>query len=104
MAVKKDVKVKEKPPEEVVTELRTPQELKTFLVQVRQKLIEEVSPPVYTLAAMNLVLNRADIYDLMSPEAEEVAKDIWNRLKNRGIQLRNPPLLFGSEPEQGSVQ
>lgn len=104
MAAKKEVKVKEKAPEELVSELKTAQDLKTFLVQVRQKLLEDVAPPVYTLAAMNLVLNRSDIYQLMSPEAEEVAKDIWTRLKNRGIQLRNPPLLFGSEPDQGSVQ
>lgn len=104
MAAKKEVKAKEKAPEELVTELKTPQDLKTFLMQVRQKLLEDVSPPVYTLAAMNLVLNRPDIYDLLSPEAEEVAKDIWTRLKNRGIQLRNPPILFGSEPEQQGVQ
>ncbi len=104
MAPKKEPKPKEKPHEEIVTELKTQQDLKTFLTQVRQKMIEEASPPIYTLAAINLVLNRADIYELMTPESEEIAKDIWTRLKNRGIQVRNPPLLFGTEENQESVQ
>jgi hypothetical protein len=104
MAAKKEAKAKEKPSEEMVTELKSPQDLRQFLSQVRQKMGEDASPPIYTLAAMNLVLNRPDIYELLSPEAEEIARDIWIRLKNRGIQLRNPPILFGSEAEQAGVQ
>lgn len=104
MAPKKDTKPKEKTPEDIVTELVTPQDLKTFLTQVRQKMIEEASPPIYTMAAINLVLNRPDIYQLMTPESEEIARDIWTRLKHRGIQVRNPPLLFGAEGDQESVQ
>ena len=74
-------------------------ELKTFLTNVRDKISDEVAAPVYSMGAMNYVLNLPDIYSLLDSQNKEIARDIWLRLKQSGLELRNPPLLFSEDEE-----
>jgi hypothetical protein len=100
MKNKKDGKAKEEKtransnPAAVVDEISKSSDLKAFLVTVRDKLADEQSPAVTAMSAMNYLLSRTDIYSLMDSENKEIARDIWLRLKQTGLQLRNPPLLF----------
>ena len=75
-------------------------QLKEFLLNVRDKLADETAAPVFAMAALNYVMNLPEIYDLLSKENKELARDIWLRLKQAGLQLKTPPLLFGSEEEE----
>jgi hypothetical protein len=50
---------------------------------------------------MNFVLNLPNIYNLLDNENKELARDIWLRIKQSGMQLRNPPMLF--QPEEDSL-
>lgn len=81
--------------------IKTKNDLKSFLLVVRDKMIEDASTSIYVTAAMNYVLNIEDIYDLLNNENKELARDIWLRLKQNGLQLKNPPLLFS--PEEAEV-
>mgnify|MGYP001814373222 CR=1 FL=1 len=72
-------------------------ELKSFLLSIRDKMTDETSPAIYSAIAMNHVLSLANIYDLLNKENKEIARDIWLRLKQAGLQLRNPPLLFTAD-------
>ena len=77
-------------------------ELHEFLLNVRDKLADGSAAPVYAFSALNYVMNLPQIYDLLTKENKEVARDIWLRLKQAGLQLKTPPLLFGSEEEEVS--
>ena len=74
-------------------------ELKAFLSNVRDKMSDEIAAPVYSLGAMNYILNLPDIYNLLDGQNKEIARDIWLRLKQNGMELRNPPLLFSEDEE-----
>lgn len=79
--------------------ISTSEDLKGFLRNVLDKMSDDQAAPVYSLAVMNHLLNLPDIYTLLDNENKELARDIWLRLKASGVQLRNPPLLFGAENE-----
>jgi hypothetical protein len=80
-------------------EISTKAELKTFLLNVRDKMAEGSAAAIYSLSAMNFALNLPDIHGMLDNENKELARDIWLRLKQAGVQLRNPPMLFTAEEE-----
>ena len=76
-------------------------ELKEFLLSIRDKLDDRSAAPIIVLAAMNHVMNLNGIVELLDKECKELARDIWLRLKQAGIHVKNPPLLFGQEESVG---
>lgn len=74
--------------------ITTASDLKNFLQTVLDRMKEETAPAIYVTSAMNHVLNLPEVYSLLNNENRELARDIWLRLKQAGVQLRNPPLLF----------
>ena len=72
-------------------------DLKAFLVSIRDRMTDGSVAPIYAMSAMNSLLTMQDIYNLMDNENKEVARDIWLRLKQNGLQVKSPPLLFGEE-------
>lgn len=81
-------------------DVSTKAELKTFLLNIRDKMAEGSAPAINSLSAMNFVMNLPDISGLLDNENKELARDVWLRLKQAGFQLRNPPLLFTAEEEE----
>ncbi len=77
--------------------LTSTQDLKTFLLALRDKMVEGQSAAIYAVSAMNHVLTLPKIGDYLDNENKELARDIWLRIKQSGMQLRNPPMLFSPE-------
>lgn len=81
-------------------------DLKAVLLNIRDKMEEELAAPIYALSAMNYIMTLPEIYTWLDNENKEVARDIWLRLRQSGLQLRNPPLLFAADEfpnEKGSL-
>jgi len=72
-------------------------ELKNFLQVLRDRMAERAAAPIYAVSAMNHVLTLPKVYDLLDNENKEIARDIWLRIKQSGMQVKNPPMLFGDE-------
>ena len=85
---------------EPLVEIQTKEELKTYLLAIRDKLRDSIAAPVYALTAINHALNLPNIYDLLDGENKELARDIWLRIRQSGMQVKNPPLLFKAEEEE----
>lgn len=81
--------------------ISTKEELKTFLLGVRDRMTDQSAAAIYAVSAINFALNLPAIYTLLDNENKEIARDIWLRIKQSGMQLRNPPLLF--QPEEDSL-
>lgn len=81
--------------------ISTKEELKTFLLGIRDRMTDQSAAPIYAVSAVNYALNLPAIYTLLDNENKEIARDIWLRIKQSGMQLRNPPLLF--QPEEDSL-
>ena len=103
---KKTKTVKQPGPSEEMSfgTITTKADLKAFLANVVDKMSDQVAAPIYAMAAMQHVFNLPNIYELLDKTNREVARDIWLRLKQSGMQVRNPPMIFSSEedgtPEQ----
>jgi len=69
-------------------------ELLVFLLNVRDKLVEGVATPIYGMAAIKCLMGLDELYGIIDEEVRELARDIWLRLENAGLQLKRPPLLF----------
>lgn len=82
---------------EAMEQITSREDLKCFLAMVSQKMDQEQSPPIYVLTLMNHLMNLPNIYDCLDEENKETARAIWLRMKQQGMQLRNPPMLFGED-------
>jgi len=74
--------------------IATASELKTFLLSIRDRMKGQTSAPVYVLSAMQYIFGLQELNSLLDADNREIARDIWLRLKQAGIQLKSPPLLF----------
>jgi hypothetical protein len=81
--------------------ISTKEDLKTFLLGIRDRLADQSAAAIYAVSAINFALNLPTIYTLLDNENKEIARDIWLRVKQSGMQLRNPPLLF--QPEEATL-
>ncbi len=80
-------------------EISTAKDLKESLLTIRDRMTEGVAAPINALSAMNHILNIPEVSSLLNKENKEVARDIWLRIKQSGVQLKNPPLLFSADEE-----
>lgn len=78
-------------------------DLKKFLLHLRDRMAEKAVAPIYAVSAMNHVLNLDKIYSMLDNENKELARDIWLRVRQSGMQVKNPPLLFSEDGDSAAV-
>jgi hypothetical protein len=78
-------------------EIKTKAHLKAFLNNIRDRITDNGAAPIYAMSAMNHVMTLPAIYDLLDNENKEIARDIWLRIKQSGLQVRMPSLLFSAD-------
>lgn len=74
-------------------------DLKDYLALLKEKMLDGQAAPIYVLGALNNILTMPNVYDLLDKTNQELAKDLWQRLKATGMQVKNPAVLFGPEEE-----
>ena len=79
--------------------ISTKAELKSFLLNIRDKMADGTAAPVYALGAINHAMNIPEIYDLLDKQNKELARDVWLRIKQAGFKVKNPTLLFEEDEE-----
>jgi len=78
------------------TDVKTVEDLKKLLTSIRDRLAEGTCPPVFALGTLTHVLGISHIYQILNEENREIARSIWFSLKQKGLQVKAPPLLFDS--------
>lgn len=81
----------------VQADISSEADLKTFLLNIRDKMVEQTAAPVYAVAAINQLLTTPELYKYLNEENKELSRDIWLRIKQSGFHSANPPMLFGKE-------
>ena len=84
---------------EAKKELSSAKELKKCLLDIRDKMTDNTAPPINALSVMNHLLSQSEIYDILNDENKEIARDIWLRLRQAGLQVKNPPMLFSPDED-----
>jgi len=76
-------------------QISTKEELRSFVTDVRDRLLKEEAAPIFAMSAMQQVMSLDSIYDLLDKEIKEMLQEVWVKLSQSGFHLRKPPLLFG---------
>lgn len=80
---------------EATPRIASTEDLKNFLISLLERMnANGDASPIYVLSAMNHVLSLPDIYNFLDDENKEIARALWLKMKQAGVQLRNPPILF----------
>ena len=75
-------------------ELKSKEDVRNFVLNIRDRMADDGLAAIHALSALNCILASADVYKLMDSESKEIARDIYLRIKQAGIQVRNPSILF----------
>ncbi|MCB0336579.1 MAG: hypothetical protein KDD62_09740 [Bdellovibrionales bacterium] len=97
MVDSKGKKIKNKDTDNLECDVTNKKDLKSFLLNVQDKMTDGTAAPVYALSAMNRIMTLPNIYDCLDKDNKELARDIWLRIKQAGFQIKNPPLLFSED-------
>jgi hypothetical protein len=84
-------------PMDVVTDIKSADDLKKFLISIRDRLSDKTCAPVYALSGLAHALKLTGIYQFLNEDNRELARDIWLRLKKSGLHVQAPPILFSEE-------
>jgi hypothetical protein len=77
--------------------------LAEYISEIAEKTLLEDESKLHSVIAFNQILSDQEKISLLDEEMKDQLKDIWSRIKAAGIQLVDPPLLFGL-PEDFSIE
>jgi hypothetical protein len=71
--------------------------LKNFLQSLQDRVAEGQVPAIFAFSVMNHLISNQQICSYFCSESKELARDIWLRVKQSGLQVRSPAFLFGND-------
>ena len=73
----------------------TRKDLQEFLDAIARECVTGSAGYIHSMFALNKLLRLPNATDLFDEKLKSQAKDLWLKLKSTGLQLNDPPLLFG---------
>jgi hypothetical protein len=71
------------------------EDVSNYLAEIGRKLIDSKSATLHCMLAINQLLRLPEASQVFTGEVKDQARDLWLKLKANGLQLGDPPLLFG---------
>ena len=81
--------------ESVATQKVSSEALLEYIQDIHQKASQPDESRIHCVIAMNQILSDSDSVKALSDDGKALLKEVWLKLKGEGIQLVDPPLLFG---------
>ncbi len=75
--------------------ISTKKDVQEVLDTVARRLLESHTSHLHSTLMLNTVLRLPNASELLDEKLKAQAKDLWTKLKSTGLQLVDPPLLFG---------
>lgn len=67
---------------------------------VEKKIVESHSSYIHSMLVLNNLLRQPNAHEIFDDELKERARDLWAKVSLTGMQITNPPLLFGQPKEE----
>lgn len=80
---------------EAAPKVYTKQELESFVTEISKQVVGSTTAFMHSMLALNHILRQPNAAELLDDELREQLKDLWIKLKSMGLQLNDPPILFG---------
>lgn len=73
----------------------TKAEILDFIGEINKQIVGSSKSTMHSLLALNHILRAPNARQVVDADLKQQLKDIWLKLKSSGLQLQDPPLLFG---------
>ena len=73
----------------------TKKDVQAFLDEMSKQISEGKSAYVHSMLALNRVITLPNANELFTEDLKAQAKELWLKVKATGLQLGEPPFLFG---------
>jgi len=77
-----------------MVQIATKADLRTFITDVRDRLLKDQAAPIFAMSAMQQVMSLDSIYDLMDKDNKEILQEIWVKLHQSGLPLEEATASF----------
>ena len=79
----------------------TKADVRAFLAEIAAQVASGKAPTVHTMLALNGMFRLPNAREIFDEELRKEAQDLWMKIKSSGLQVLDPPLIFG-EPSNNS--
>ncbi|MCB0322163.1 MAG: hypothetical protein KDD69_01285 [Bdellovibrionales bacterium] len=73
----------------------TRDEVQAYLADIEEKVINSDGAYMHSVIALNQLMRLPHANEVLDEKLKEQMHDLWIKLKSLGVQLSDPPLLFG---------
>ena len=74
----------------------TREEIVDFIGEINKQIVGSSKSTMHSLLALNHILRAPNAREVIDGDLKTQLKDIWLKLKSIGLQLQDPPILFGA--------
>lgn len=71
------------------------EEIEQYLGDIEEKVINSNGAYLHSIIALNQILRLPGVEQLLDAKMKERIHDVWLKLKSLGVQVMDPPMLFG---------
>ena len=71
------------------------EEIEAYVSELEKNISESNNLVMHSLLAVNHILRLPNAPELLTDDLKERVKELWAKVKVAGLQLNEPPLLFG---------
>lgn len=82
---------------EAGVEQYTRKHVQEALSTIAARVVESQSAYMHAMLLLNELLRLPNARELFDDDLKEQARDLWLKVKSTGLQLNDPPLLFGEK-------
>ena len=84
------------------TKLFTKADLQEVLDTLEKKTVDTKNSHMHSILLLNNIFRQPNAAELFDENLKKQARELWAKMKGMGIQLADPPLLFGMPAKDGS--
>lgn len=74
-------------------------EVQEVLDEIAKRFVASGSAYMHSMLLLNHILRLPNASEIFDDGLKDQAKDLWLKVKSTGLQLTDPPLLFGMPPK-----
>ena len=78
-----------------VLQIGSKKELREYVAEIEKRVVEKQGADIAALVAINQILRMPNAAELIDGELKGQIKDLWIKLKASGVNVEDPPMLFG---------
>ena len=82
----------------------TKKEVSALLSEIAENVVTSDKNYLHSMLALDHIMRLPNAAELIDKDLKQQARDLWVKVKASGLQLEDPPLLFGVPPLEDEAE